>query len=146
MRLINCVQLILETLCSACASGALRGRQPPFRRMGRSALAGLAGGVATVTLGLAGGFVFDNAGDARCFGLFSGVYFGTCFCDKGFFAFAGFPFDTDLLLGLQSVAFGMALFALVLAGILIVIFGLSTRSRLQSLALGCALRARMGRE
>ena len=34
---------------------------------------------------------------------------------------------------------GMALFALVLAGILIVIFGLSTRSRLQSLALGCAL-------
>ncbi|MFZ1660965.1 MAG: hypothetical protein WAT77_03310 [Paracoccaceae bacterium] len=34
---------------------------------------------------------------------------------------------------------GMALFALVLAGILIVIFGLSTRTRLQSLALGCAL-------
>ena len=34
---------------------------------------------------------------------------------------------------------GMALFALVMALILIVIFGLATRTRLQSLALGCVL-------
>ena len=47
---------------------------------------------------------------------------------------AGLP---DAFYNLQGR--GMALFALVMALILIVIFGLATRTRLQSLALGCAL-------
>lgn len=53
-------------------------------------------------------------------------------------------FHLSKILGLPEAFYnlqgrGMALFALVLALILIVIFQLSTRSRLQSLALGCAL-------
>ena len=63
------------------------------------ALARLARGVTTVALGLAGGFVLDNAADARGFGLFASVFFGVGLGDQGFLAFADFLLKLGVVTG-----------------------------------------------